>query len=226
MAPSAQPDRYEPLPPLLEIPGHLVRKMSPRARRIAIALLLAFAVALAVGIPLLIAAKQRDNAAADRAAARAKAARIAALQAEVRLIDGSGTAARGLTGAKALTARHALVQDLAGAVSTDAARRAASGEFAHAATRVECSRFPPGARGEDPAADLGARRGRYACLAITAEFPHSSATTGGALGYPYRAMLDFRSGHFTFCKISGRPGEMLINRSIHVAVPPACGGTR
>src|SRR4051794_35463905 len=179
MAPSAQPDRYEPLPPLLEIPGHLVRRMSPRARRIAIALLLAFAVALAIGIPLLIAAKQRDNAAADRAAASAKAARIAALRAEVRLIEGSGTAARGLTGAPALAARHALVQDLAGAVSADAARRAASGEFAHAATRVDCSRFPPGARGEDPAADLKARTGRYACLAVTADFPRSSATTGG-----------------------------------------------
>lgn len=226
MAPPAQPDRYEPLPPLLEIPGHLVRKMSPRGRWIGIALLLAFAVALAVGIPLLIAAKERDTAAADRAAARAKAARLAALRAEVRQIQGSGTAARGLSGAGALAARHALVQDLSAAVSADAARRAATGEFAHAAARVECSRYPPGAHGEDPAADLAVRKGRYACLAVTAEFPRSSGTTGGALGYPYRAMLDFRSGQFTFCKISGRPGEMLINRSIHVAVPPACGGTR
>src|SRR3954447_24143313 len=105
MTPPAQPDRYEPLPPLLEIPGHLVRKMSRRGRGLAILLLLAFAVALAIGIPLLIAAKQRDNVAADRAAARAKAARIAALRAEVRLIEGSGTAARGLTGAHALAAR-------------------------------------------------------------------------------------------------------------------------
>ena len=156
--------------------------MSPRGRRIGLALVLVFAAAVAAGIPLLIAAKQRDTAAADRAAARAKAAQVAALRAEVRLIDGTGTAARGLTGASALTARRALVQDLAGAVSADAARRASSGEFAHAASRVECSRFPPGARGEDPATDLASRTGRYACLAVTADFPRSSGTTGGALG--------------------------------------------
>jgi hypothetical protein len=226
MAPPAQPDRYEPLPTLLEVPGWLVRKLSRRWRRVGIALLLAFAVVVAVGVPLLIAAKQRDDVAADRAAARAKAARIAALRAEVRQIDGSGTAARGLTGAGALAARRALVQDLSAAITADAARRAASGEFSHAAERVECSRFPPGARGEDPAADLRARSGRYACLAVTADFPRSSASTGGALGYPYRALLHFGSGHYTFCKISGRPGEMLINRSIHIAVPAACGGTR
>jgi hypothetical protein len=224
MAPRAQPDRYEPLPPLLEIPGHLVRKLSPRGRRIGIAVLLAFALATAVGIPLLIAAKHRDDAAADRAAARAKVARLAALRAEVRRIDGSGTAARGLVGAAAVTAHHTLVGELSDAIGVDAARRARTGEFARTPRGVQCSRYPPAADAADPADAPGARSGRYACLVVTAEFAHSDATTGGLLGYPYRARVDFRAGRFTFCKISGRPGEMLINRSIDVTVPPACGG--
>src|SRR5688572_2988521 len=125
----AQPDRYEPLPPLLQIPGFLVRKLSHRQRQLALAALALFVVALAVAIPSLIAAKHRSDAAASRAAARAQVARIAALRKEIRRIDGSGPAARGLTGATALSARKALAADLAAAITADAARRARTGEF-------------------------------------------------------------------------------------------------
>src|SRR5215213_6934980 len=97
------PDRYEPLPPLLQIPGHLVRKLSPRGRRIALMILGAFVLALAVGIPALVAAKHRSDAAAERSAAAARAATLARMRAEVRRIDGRGTGAKGLSGAQALT---------------------------------------------------------------------------------------------------------------------------
>jgi hypothetical protein len=223
MAP-AQPDRYEPLPPLLEIPGHLVRKLSPRGRRAGLVLLGVFVVALAVGIPALIAAKHRHDAAAAREAARNRAAHIAALRAELHQVGGRGTAAAGLTGAAALSARHALVRDLSGAITADAAARARSGEFAQAPQRVDCSRFPAGAGAPDPADVPGASRGRYACLAVTADFAPGAGTVGGAIGYPYRALVDFGSGRFTFCKISGRPGEMVIPRKVDAPVPPACGG--
>jgi hypothetical protein len=221
----AQPDRYEPLPPLLQIPGHLVRRLSPRARRIAVLALAAFTVAVVVGVPSLIAAKHRSDAAAARASARAQAARIAELRAEVRRVDGRGPAARGLSGPAALAARRALVSDLSGAITADAARRAATGEFAKPARRIECSRFPAGVGAPDPAEVLSRRSGRYACLAVTAEFAPGEASVGGALGYPYRALLHFGSGRFTFCKVSGRPGEMSITSTIPVPVPPACGGS-
>src|SRR4051794_21988529 len=132
----AQPDRYEPLPPLLQIPGHLIRKLSPRGRRIALLILAAFVVALALGIPALIAAKHRDDAAAARAAARANQARIAALRAEMTPVDKRGPAARGLTGARALAARHALLATLSAAVTADAARRASTGQAAHVTRHV------------------------------------------------------------------------------------------
>jgi hypothetical protein len=221
----AQPERYQPLPPLIQIPGYLLRKLSPRGKRIAILLAVVCVVALAVGIPALIAAKHRHDAAAERATARAQAAHLAHMRAEIRRIDGRGTPAKGLSGTAALDARRALVADLATAVKADATRRAASGEFPQATRRVECSRYPAAPAGvPDAAADLSARTGRYACLAVTAEFAPGSATTGGAIGYPYRAMLHFGSGRFAFCKISGRPGEMVITRKILVPVPPACGG--
>jgi hypothetical protein len=220
----AQPDRYEPLPPLLQIPGHLVRKLSPSGRRIALMLLAAFVLALAIGIPALVAAKHDADAAAARSAARERAARLVQMRAEVRRIDGRGTAAKGLAGAEALTARRALAADLAAAVTADAARRAGTGEFAQRAKRVECSRYPAAATAEDPAANLASSTGRYACLAVTAEFAPGDASVGGALGYPYRALVHFGSGRFAFCKISGRPGEMSITRTIPVPVPPACGG--
>jgi hypothetical protein len=222
----APPDRYEPLPPLIQIPGHLVRKLSPRGRRIGLLIIAAVVVALAIGIPTLVAAKHRNDAADARAAARARAARLAELRAEVRRIDGRGTPARGLTGTRALTVRRALATDLAGAVSADAARRARSGEFAQPAKHVECSRYPAGVGVPDPADDLSVRNGRYACLAVTADFAPGNATVGGSIGYPYRALVHFGSGRFAFCKISGRPGELSIPRTIAVPVPPACGGQR
>src|SRR4051794_20842304 len=187
MARPAQPDRYEPLPPLLQIPGYLVRKLSPRGKRIALLLLAAFVVALAIAIPALIAAKHRNDAAAERAAARANRAHVAALRAEIRPVDGHGTGARGLAGDRALTVRRALVGDLAAAIEADAARRSRAGELARPTGPVECARFPAAAGGTEPADDLTAARGRYACLAVTAKFAPGTETVGGSIGYPYRA---------------------------------------
>jgi hypothetical protein len=36
--------------------------------------------------------------------------------------------------------------------------------------------------------------------------------------------VDFQSGKYTFCKISGRPGELAFTRKIRAPVPHACGG--
>src|SRR6478672_10897345 len=194
----AQPDRYEPLPPLLQIPGFLVRKMSPRAKRLALLALALAAVAVAVGVPSLIATKDHEDAVAARNAARAEAARIAALRAEIRQVDGRGTPSAGLAGASALATRHALVGDLVGAIEADAARRLRAGEFDHAVKHVDCSRYPAAPGIGDPAGDLKLSSGRYACLAVTADFSRATETLGGAIGYPYRALVHFGSGRFAF----------------------------
>lgn len=218
-------DRYEPLPGLTGIPAWLLRKLSPRGRRIAAVVAAALAVAVAAGLVLAVPAidrGKRERAAADaRALERARAERAARLQAEARPRRGAGTPARGLEGAAAVSARRALVADLTGAVQRDADAR-----VPEPILRATCERYPRGARGEDPAADLASRTGRYACLAVTRTFAPDETTTGGLIGYPYRAAVDFRTGRFAFCKISGRPGEGSIRRGVPVRVPAACAGTR
>jgi hypothetical protein len=228
VTPSAKPDRYEPLPGLLEIPGFLVRKIPPRARRpagIAAALLLvAGAVALALSIPAITDSKE-DRAAAERQAERERRAeRQAQIEAQLRPQTGSGAGAAGLSGAAAIEVRQALVEDLGAAVREDAVGRVQAGELTQSIDRVECERFPRGARGENPATDLTQATGRYSCLAITADAPRIETNEASSIGYPYRALVDFDTGRFTYCMITGRPGEGSITGAQPIAVPAACGG--
>jgi hypothetical protein len=229
VTPDPQSDRYDPLPSVVELPRFLVRKIPPRARRpaaVAAALLLAAAiVGLLLGGPEIDRAKRERAAAEQRAAQELEARLIAQLKAEQRLRTGRGTPARGLEGAAALTARRALAADVAAAVKTDAVARVRSGEFTQSVDRVECERFPRSVDAPEPADDLASRTGRYSCLAITADAPRIETNEPSSLGYPYRARVDFRSGRFTFCKISGRPGEGSLTRETKVLVPAACGGT-
>jgi hypothetical protein len=230
VTPSARSDRYEPLPGLLEIPGFLIRKIPPRARRPAAAaaaiLLAAAAVALVLSIPAITETKSERATAEQQAAAEREAQRTAELRAEQRVRSGGGPAARGLTGAAALQAREALAADLAAAVQDDALARARSGEFTQSVLRVECERFPRGVGVPDPAADLSKATGRYSCLAVTADAPPSEVNEGSSIGYPYRALVSFETGRFSYCKISGRPGEGALTREFPVRVPVACGGSR
>ena len=228
MSHQAPSDRYDPLPGLTEIPAWLIRKLSPRGRKIAGMIaalaLIGAAVALYFAIPAITETKQ-DRAQAERQAAQQREADLVArLKSEQRLVEGQGTAAKGLTGSAVIDARQALADDLRVAVHDDAVARVNSGELPHPIKRVECERYPRGARGEDPATDLASPVGRYSCLAITADAPELETQNPSSIGYPYRARVDFPTGKFTFCKISGRPGEGSLVRKSPVQVPAACGG--
>jgi hypothetical protein len=98
---------------------------------------------------------------------------------------------------------------LEAAVLADARRR----EAGDPVTRAECEPLPP-------------RPGRYACLAVTAEIPAGPANEAGAIGYPYRALVDPERRRFALCKIAGRAGEGAITADPVVPVPAACGGDR
>lgn len=227
---ASSPDRYEPLPGLLEIPGFLVRKIPPGARRPAAfgaaILLVAAVVALALTIPAITDSKNERAAGDARAEREHDALRAAELQAQLRLREGRGPAARGLTGAEAIDARQALVAALHADVESDALSRVQAGEFTQSVIRVECERFPRRVSGSDPALDSSARTGRYSCLAITADAPRSATQNPSSIGYPYRAMVHFDSGRFAYCKITGRPGEGGLTGEIPLRVPAACGGSR
>jgi hypothetical protein len=228
VAPNASSDRYDPLPGIAEIPVWLYRKLSQRGRHVALAvgalLLAGLAVTLYFAIPAITQSKQERAAAERRSDQQREAALVAQLKAEQRLIEGHGTPSRGLSGNAQIAARKALAADLATAIDTDAAARVRSGEFTHSVKRVECERYPRGAHGEDPATDLSSATGRYSCLAVTVDAPHTQLSNASAIGYPYRALVNFPSGKYTFCKFSGRPGEMAFLRTVRAPVPRACGG--
>jgi hypothetical protein len=227
---ASSPDRYEPLPGLLEIPGFLIRKIPPRARKPAAfaggILLAAVAVALVLSIPAITESKDERAAGDARAQREHDALRTAQLRAELRLREGRGPAARGLTGAEAIDTRKALVAQMTADVKADALSRVQSGEFTQSVVRVECERFPRRVGNHDPALDPGARTGRYSCLAITADAPRSDTQNPSSIGYPYRAMVHFGPGRFAYCKITGRPGEGGLTGEIPLRVPTACGGSR
>ena len=217
-------DRYEPLPGLVQLPAHFLRKLGPTGRRVAAAIaalaLVGLAVFVLVGLPAINDSRAEREAAERREAAQERARLIERLRAEVRLRRGRGAPAA------TVPERHALVGALAAAVPADARERAGTGELDLDVRRAECERYPRSATGTDPADDPSARRGRYSCLAVTSVIAPTAASGAGLVGYPYRARVRFDTGRFTYCKISGRPGEFSIQRQLLQLVPRACGGGR
>ena len=162
MPPNARSDRYEPLPGIARDPGLPVSQArrpaaAGSAQLVAVALVVALAAGIVFGLPAITTTKEERAAAERSAVAKRRAERLAQLQAEVRLLRGRGTPARGLEGAAALTARHALAGELAAAVQQDAVARVQAGEFTQSVHRVECERFPRAVDGADPADDLASR---------------------------------------------------------------------
>jgi hypothetical protein len=228
VAQNAGSDRYDPLPGITELPAFLYRKLAPHWKRVAqvagAVLLLALAAGIVWGLPAITRTKDERAAVERSAQQRRHAERVRALTAEMRPLHGRGAPARGLEGSAALTTRRALAADVAAAVQHDAAARVRSGELAHRIKGVDCKRFPRGVNQPDPAADLSSRTGRYECLAITATSPRTEGNESSNIGYPYRVLVDFQAGRFTYCKVSGRPGEGSLVRKHPVTVPAACGG--
>ena len=184
---------------------------------------MALAAGIVFGLPAITTTKEERAAAERSAVAKRRAERQAQLQAEVRLLKGRGTPARGLEGAAAITARHALAGDLAAAVQQDAAARAQSGEFTQSSTASSASgsRAPwtaPTRRTTSPAAAGATRAWRSP----------PSAEGRGQPGQQHRLSVSrarrLPSGRFAYCKVSGRPGEGSLVRKFRVHVPTACGG--
>jgi hypothetical protein len=208
MAPPAGPaERHEPLPGLFGLPGHLLRQLSPRARRATVAagvLALAGIVVAAVVLLPRIADSNREREARDRAAQeRARAAELRRLRVEQRP----------RAGRLAPAAPAALIAGVEDAITRDAAARRKTGELQTPVRRTECRR-------------LGSADGRLvlSCTAITSELAPSDVTRGVTIGYPYRAAVAPASGRYAICKTSGRPGEGSLTRRETVELPAACGG--
>jgi len=209
--PAPQNDRYEPLPGLLQLPSFLYRKLGPRGRTAfklgAAVFLVAVTVAAIVLVPR-ISETKRERAERERSEA------AAAMAERRRRLIAEQQPHRGRSGPSA--SRGAVLGDLEGAILADAKARAASGELPRPpAKRVQCKPLA----GSDPAAT----RVAYDCLAVTSDLPSIEGSPQGVLGHPFRAVADYSTGRFTWCKVSGRPGEGGLTReSLAVTIPRAC----
>jgi hypothetical protein len=214
-----QPDRYEPMPGIIDLPGWIWRRLPPAAKLgLGGALIALIVVALAIAPDVRQSKSERERT-EQQERLRARAAREARIRREQRPRFVNGPAAT-----SGVTARQRLLEAAGGSVLADARRRVAAGRLRGPIMRVDCEPFPRNV------ADVGAedstieRFGRYACLAVTAEFRQTESTSGGLLGHPYRLRIDFDTGRYAFCKIAGRPAEGQLKRRLGVTVPPVCGG--
>jgi hypothetical protein len=205
------PDRYEPMPGLAELPGWLWRRTGPGARVAAGGLLLFVIVAVAVLAPSISSSRHQRAVAEQRAEAAQRAPTLERLQQEQRPHFARSDAG----------ARPKIVSDMSASILTDARGRVAAHRLDGPILRVECEPFPRTVGGTPPELDPSVRSGRYSCVAVTAEIARSQGGEAGAIGHPYRAMVDFRTGRYAFCKISGRPDP---TPDPKVVTPPACGG--
>jgi len=211
-------DRYEPLPGLFELPGFLWRKL-PRAGKVVVALAGLAAVATAIALSPVIAHSKKEHAEQEAARlAHIRQAEAQRIRREQRPRFGHGTPA-----GRNVAARGRLVEAVKSSIQSDASTRAAAGEFNGPIKRVQCAPFPPEVNAV-PADRVPSRAtGRYACLAVTSDIPSTDRNPSGVLGHPYRTLVDFRTGRYAFCKVSGLPGEKAIREEPPVTLPRVCG---
>jgi hypothetical protein len=208
--PAPQNGRYDPLPGFLSLPGFLYRKLGPRGRIAAKVGGGLFVVAIVLATIVLaprIAESNRERKAGERREAQAAlAARIKQLRAEQRPHRGRS---------EGDTSRAAVLSELQDGILGDARARAAAGKLhGPAAKRVECEPLD----GSDP----NAGRVAYDCIAVTSDLPTGESSPGGVVGHPFRAVADYSTGRFTWCKVSGRPGEGSLTSPGLVRIPRAC----
>jgi hypothetical protein len=63
----------------------------------------------------------------------------------------------------------------------------------------------------------------FDCFTVSGTIKATSRTAPGTIGYPFRAIVDFRAYTYAWCKTEQFPGEHLIPdpRTV-VQLPPAC----
>ena len=173
---------------------------------------------VAVGIPEV---RERNRAADDRE----QAADDARLQARLRALERvlGAHRARG-TPATTVEERRALVGRLEAAILDDVRARVRAGEqgLKGRIRRVDCR---PGRRsgagGVVPEDELSRVRAGYECTAVTSDI---TGHAGAVVGYPFKGVVDFRSGRLVWCRTNPPPGEQVVaDPSKLPHVPGECG---
>lgn len=204
----------------VDVPDVPVRKLMIGAAVLAVVV----AAASAIIVPRIDARKDRLAADAAREHARLLQTRRRQAIAEQRpqaLRAADLKPARGAPEARLLVARAALLTRAQTAISADARRRVASGELSGHPGAATCAPYPPSDLG--PERDLAVRRGVYDCFVPIGDVKPSAINVPGQVGYPFRAVLDFRAFSLAWCRTNPVPGEKVIpDPRFLVALPRVC----
>jgi hypothetical protein len=211
------------MPGIAELPGWLWHRMGRPARLAALGIVIVLLAAAAALVPVILDSKE-DRAEADRRErAQLRAELVRRLEAEQRARHRRSTsvAPPAATTSAQLDARAALLDEMNGEILADARARVRRGDLDGPIRQVQCEPFPRSVDGVGAHEQLGRRTGRYACIAVTAEFGTGEVGATGVIGHQYRTMVDFESGRYAFCKVSGQAGP---SREQLVTTPRVCGG--
>jgi hypothetical protein len=185
-------------------------------------ILVAAGIALAILIPRID--DHKAQTAAEKRAYKAHAvalnrARITKAQAPRHGDAASLRPAAGASAAEVSAAQQQLLARVQDDIYADAQARAKTGEMKPVTTKPTCERTP----GTPTTGDIRV----YDCFMITTRIPKGEANPGGAIGYPFRAVVDYKSFTYNFCKTEQVPGEMLVLAPKDVTLlPAACRGPR
>lgn len=109
--------------------------------------------------------------------------------------------------------RAVLVERLTDFVLRDARARAEAGTLKGPFRRAFCDPHPNTAARKAQERDPRRTRGRYACIVVTSNIVAANGRRG-ALGYPFSAVIEYRTGRITWCKANPPPGEQVIGREL------------
>jgi hypothetical protein len=221
--PMQRSDRFEPMPGIAALPGWLWRRTGRAARLTLLGAMIVLFAAAAALVPVILESKEERAESDRRERTERRAELIRRLETEQRPRHRRSTsvAPPGAGASEQLETRSALMDELHAEILADARARVRRGDLDGPVRRVECEPFPRSVDAVGAHQQLGRRTGRYACVAVTAEFGTGEVGATGVIGHQYRTMVDFETGRYAFCKVSGQAGP---SREQLVTTPRVCGG--
>ncbi len=186
------------------------------------ALLAVTGIALAILVPRIDDTKQQtaaEKAAYKRNAVAQNRARITRAQAPRHGEAKSLLPPAGALAAERAVAKQKLLTQMESDMYADARKRAAAGEIHPVKTTPDCERPP----GTPATGDIGV----FDCFMVTNAIPKGERNPAGALGYPFRAVVDYRTFTYNWCKTEQIPGELMVLAPKDVTLlPPECQGPK
>ena len=179
-------------------------------------------VVLAITVPRIDEHKEQTaaaNAEYKRKAVAKNRARITKLQAPRHGEAKALLPPAGALAAELATAKEQLMVQVEEDMYLDAKARAARGEMRMVRTPPACEHTP----GTPTAGAIGV----FDCFMVTNRIPKGKANPEGAIGYPFRAVVNYETFTYSWCKTELIPGEMLVLAPEDVTLlPKDCQGPK